>query len=144
MDMDNSFCYSDCFDSGLSSVAAHPWTASDYIQPLLQFASENIPPEKHKDTSLYIMATAGLRLLDVDTQNSILEDLRSDIPKNFSFRLASTNIEVISGKQEGIFQWIAINYVLGRFNHNSSRQSISNIIIAVLFASMQILHFLIN
>lgn len=107
-------------EPGLSSVASQPWKASDYIHPLLDFAVSHIPSSKHKTTPLYILATAGLRLLDADIQTAILEDLRSDIVKNFSFHFTPNNAEVISGKQEGLFQWIAINYVLGRFNHNSN------------------------
>src|SRR5699024_9640605 len=66
---------------GLSSCATHPENASEYISPLLQFAAENIPKVKHKETPLYILATAGMRLLPKMEQDLILDDLRKDIPK---------------------------------------------------------------
>ncbi len=49
--------------TGLSSYADTPGTASTYLLPLLNFAAKHIPEEKHKETPLYIMATAGLRML---------------------------------------------------------------------------------
>lgn len=106
-------------DPGLSSVANDPSQASDYIAPLVQFAADNIPVSRHKETPLYILATAGLRLLNSSQQVAILDDLRTDIPKQFLFNFAPTNAEVLTGKQEGVYQWIAINYVLQRFNHKS-------------------------
>ncbi|XP_023218165.1 ectonucleoside triphosphate diphosphohydrolase 4-like [Centruroides sculpturatus] len=102
---------------GLSSFADEPFKASDYLYPLLQFAAENVPIDKHVQTPLFILATAGMRLLSEDIQESILNDLRVDIPQNFSFHFPPTNVEVISGKQEGIYLWIAINYLLGNFDH---------------------------
>lgn len=40
-----------------------PDKASDYLQPLLSFAAARIPREKHRETPLYILCTAGMRLL---------------------------------------------------------------------------------
>ena len=48
---------------GLDTFADHPENASDYLEPLLQFAASHIPKEQHKETLLYILATAGMRLL---------------------------------------------------------------------------------
>ena len=50
-------------------------------------------------------------------QNAILQDLQRDIPKDFSFVISENNFEVISGKQEGVYAWIAVNYVLHKFGH---------------------------
>lgn len=103
---------------GLSSCASDPSSASKYIEPLLKFAANNIPKDKHKETPLFILATAGMRLLPVETQTAILDDLRTDIPKNYSFLFPSNHAEVITGKEEGIYSWIAVNYLMGRFDHS--------------------------
>ena len=102
---------------GLSSCASDPSSASQYIEPLLRFAAINIPKEKHRETPLFILATAGMRLLPTQTQTAILDDLRTDIPKNYSFLFPANHVEVITGKEEGIYSWIAVNYLMGRFDH---------------------------
>ena len=83
-------------------MAANTSAASDYIRPLLEFASDNIPQTKHKETPLYILATAGMRLLPKAQQEAILEDLRTDIPLEFNFHFVPTHVEIITGKQEGM------------------------------------------
>jgi len=35
----------------------------------------------------------------------------------FDFLFAKTHAEVISGRQEGVYLWIAINHALGKFDH---------------------------
>jgi len=102
---------------GLSSMGETPDNAFEYLRPLLLFASENIPQEKHKETPLYILATAGMRLLEKGQQEAVLANLRRGINENFSFYFPTGHLEIISGKQEGIYQWLAINYVLGKFKH---------------------------
>ena len=52
-----------CLISGLSSFENNPDAASDHIKELLLFAARYIPEEKHAETSLYVMATAGMRML---------------------------------------------------------------------------------
>ncbi|XP_035494044.1 ectonucleoside triphosphate diphosphohydrolase 7-like isoform X2 [Scophthalmus maximus] len=102
---------------GISSLATTPTQASDYLQPLLGFAAAHVPRSKHKETPLYILCTAGMRLLPERQQTDILEDLVTDVPLEFDFLFSSSHAEVISGKQEGVYAWIGINFVLGRFDH---------------------------
>ena len=49
--------------SGLSEYEQNPEDASDHIKKLLVFAQDYIPKEKHKETPLYIFATAGMRMI---------------------------------------------------------------------------------
>ncbi|XP_023676136.1 ectonucleoside triphosphate diphosphohydrolase 7-like isoform X2 [Paramormyrops kingsleyae] len=86
---------------GISTLALMPDKASDYLQPLLSFAAARIPREKHRETPLYILCTAGMRLLPESQQVAILEDLARDVPTEFDFLFSSSQAEVISGKQEG-------------------------------------------
>ena len=53
-------------------------------------------------------------------QAKILEDLFTDIVRDYQFQIEKTHIQVIPGKLEGIYSWIAINYVLGRFQPNKN------------------------
>ncbi|XP_036884505.1 ectonucleoside triphosphate diphosphohydrolase 4 isoform X2 [Sturnira hondurensis] len=102
---------------GISEFATSPEKVSDYISPLLNFAAEHVPRAKHKETPLYILCTAGMRILPESQQKAILEDLLTDVPVHFDFLFSDSHAEVISGKQEGVYAWIGINFVLGRFEH---------------------------
>ncbi|XP_064587267.1 ectonucleoside triphosphate diphosphohydrolase 4 isoform X1 [Zonotrichia leucophrys gambelii] len=102
---------------GISEFAGSPDKVSDYISPLLSFAAAHVPRSKHKETPLYILCTAGMRVLPESQQKAILEDLLTDIPVHFDFLFSDSHAEVISGKQEGVYAWIGINFVLGRFEH---------------------------
>ncbi|UJR23698.1 hypothetical protein I4U23_026680 [Adineta vaga] len=108
-------------EPGLSSMADTPMNATEYLKSLLDFAAEIIPLTKHADTPLYILATAGLRFLSPEKQELLLKDLFTDIVRDYSFLIEKTHIQVITGQYEGIYSWIAINYVLGRFQHNNSK-----------------------
>ncbi|XP_038600072.1 ectonucleoside triphosphate diphosphohydrolase 7 isoform X2 [Tachyglossus aculeatus] len=102
---------------GISAMAETPERASDYLRPLLRFAAAHVPGKKHKETPLYILCTAGMRLLPERQQQAILIDLVKDLPAEFDFLFSQSQAEVISGKQEGVYAWIGINFVLGRFDH---------------------------
>ncbi|KAK2572368.1 Cell division cycle protein 23-like protein [Acropora cervicornis] len=104
--------------NGISSLVDHPSQASSYLEPLLDFAAQQIPSDKHMETPLYILATAGMRMLSLADQESILDDLRVDIPLKYNFHFISSHVEVITGKQEGIYSWIGVNFELGRFDHS--------------------------
>lgn len=49
--------------TGISVAAAAPERATAYLRPLLRFAAAHVPAGKHKETPLYVLCTAGMRLL---------------------------------------------------------------------------------
>ncbi|NXD67837.1 ENTP7 diphosphohydrolase, partial [Eolophus roseicapillus] len=111
--------------AGISvAAAAAPEQAMPYLRPLLQFAAAHIPARKHKETPLYILCTAGMRLLPERQQAAILEDLVRNVPQEFNFLFSKSHAEVISGKQEGVYAWIGINFVLGRFDHEDEEDAV--------------------
>lgn len=93
---------------GLSSIHNHPDRASNYMEPIMEFVTKSIPSERHLDTPVYFMATAGLRLLDETTQKRILSDITRDLRVKFDFpRIKSF---VISGEYEGLYSWLSLNF----------------------------------
>ncbi|XP_075904855.1 ectonucleoside triphosphate diphosphohydrolase 7-like [Nelusetta ayraudi] len=108
---------------GISTLANSPSQASDYLNSLLSFAAAHVPKNKHKETPLYILCTAGMRLLPEKQQEAILDDLAADVPREFDFLFSRSHAEVIPGKQEGVYAWIGINFVLGRFDHPDEEDS---------------------
>ncbi|KFW93101.1 Ectonucleoside triphosphate diphosphohydrolase 7, partial [Phalacrocorax carbo] len=45
-------------------------------------------------------------------------------PLEFDFLFSKSHAEVISGKQEGVYAWIGINFVLGRFDHEEEEDAV--------------------
>jgi len=61
---------------GLSSYEEDPDRAGESLMDLLQFGKKRVPKELWGETEIRLMATAGLRLLNVKVQQSILESCR--------------------------------------------------------------------
>ncbi|UYV62412.1 ENTPD4 [Cordylochernes scorpioides] len=95
-----------------------PKQALAYLQPLLEFASVHIPASKHQETPLFILATAGMRLLPASQQEALLGTVRTGIAANSTFLFSPEHVEIISGEQEGLYLWVALNYIMGRLNHD--------------------------
>lgn len=89
-------------EPGLSSFANSPQEAYAHLKPLLDFAADHVPIVKQEATLLYVLATAGMRLLPLDNQQIIMTHIQSMIKKDYRFYLPESSIEVISGKLEGI------------------------------------------
>lgn len=87
--------------SGISTFASHPEKAFDSLRPLLDYATLHIPSSKHSETSLYILCTAGMRLLPSEEQERITSLLHRAISATYPFHLPQDGIEVIPGKLEG-------------------------------------------
>lgn len=97
---------------GLSSYANDPAGAAASLQPLLQFAAQHIPASQLPRTPVYLMATAGLRLLPPAAAQSILAECRSALlASNFLFETEWA--QIISGTFEGLYAWVAANYAAG-------------------------------
>lgn len=103
-------------EPGLDSVEDEPDGASKYMGPLMDFIAASIPEDKHDDTHVYIMATGGLRLLGKRTQQDIMSDLEKDLPRMYKF--SNIKAQVISGQDEGMYSWISVNFMAGRFDRS--------------------------
>lgn len=56
-------CETELPDQGLSAFADHPKDGALSLKPLLDVAETGIPEALHPETSVFVGATAGLRLL---------------------------------------------------------------------------------
>lgn len=105
---------------GLSSFVAYPNEASNYLAPLLHNAAALIPSIHHISTSIFIKATAGMRLLSPDSQDKLWDSVvrginqRADIP----FVIAKKHIGTIDGHAEAYYAVLASNYVHGSIDGN--------------------------
>lgn len=92
------------------------WT--DHYSELMKFAEGIIPAEKHSETPVYVLATAGMRLLPPKKQKKILKETCSSLKKNTKFYIPNCKdfVQIIDGETEGIYGWLGLNYLMGQFN----------------------------
>ncbi|XP_043693410.1 probable apyrase 1 [Telopea speciosissima] len=105
---------------GLSSYAHDPQLAADSLQSLLDQAESVVPQELHHQTPVRVGATAGLRALKGDTSDRILQAVRDFLEDKSSLKSKPDWVTVLDGTQEGAFQWVTINYLLGNLGKKYS------------------------
>ncbi|PWN22556.1 hypothetical protein BCV69DRAFT_257478 [Microstroma glucosiphilum] len=106
-------------EPGISSFGSHPQDIANYLRPLFRHALDVIPPHQVASTPVYIMATAGMRLIPLEQQRSIIRATCSFIEGETLFSLhgrCEDHVQVISGEEEGLLGWIAINYLMDGFH----------------------------
>lgn len=81
---------------GLSSFAEDPDGAGSSLSELVEFAKHRIPKERWRETEIRLMATAGMRMLDVEVQRTILESCRS-VLRSSGFKFSDDWASVITG-----------------------------------------------
>jgi golgi apyrase len=105
---------------GVSSFAERPAEIGpQHLKSLIDVALDVIPEDKISDTPVFLMATAGMRLLPRVQQRALLREICGYLQRNTQFSLPDCNahIQVIPGETEGLYGWIATNYLLGGFDH---------------------------
>ena len=99
---------------GLSSQT--PESATSYLNSALTEAVPLIPPPYRNTTEVFVLATAGMRLLKNEEQRDIYdalaEGLRSD--PEMPFLVKRSNLRTISGEDEGYYALLAVNYLSNR------------------------------
>ena len=108
-------------EPGLSAFKGRPAEAVDSLLPLVQFAGTHIAPSLRARTPLYVLATAGLRMLDAAHTDEILQALQTLLPRHTSFRVEPDHVRLLSGQQEGLASWLAVNFVAQRLGAAGSR-----------------------
>ena len=105
---------------GVSTFGDKPSeVGTDHLQSLVDHALKVIPQDKIADTPIFLMATAGMRLLPKLQQAALVQEICSYLRRNTQFSLpdCDLHIQVIRGETEGLYGWIAANYLLGGFDH---------------------------
>lgn len=105
---------------GVSSFGDHPQDVGPgHLQALVQHAVDVVPEHAHPDTPIFLLATAGMRLLPPAQQHALLSEICSYFRQNSRFYLpdCDLHVQVIPGETEGLYGWIAANYLLGGFDH---------------------------
>ncbi|KAE8146529.1 nucleoside phosphatase family-domain-containing protein, partial [Aspergillus avenaceus] len=103
---------------GVSSFASRPEDVGpQHLAELLEHAQRIVPEDAIKDTPIFLLATAGMRLLPDTERNLLLDQICSYARANTDFLLpdCGVHIQVIPGVTEGLYGWVAANYLLGSF-----------------------------
>ena len=105
-------------EPGISSFGPNPEAIDAYLKPLLDHALDIIPSDRIADTPIFLLATAGMRLLPRPQQQAILQRACQYIQTHYEFYIkhCSENVRIISGEEEGLFGWIAVNYLMDGFD----------------------------
>ncbi|XP_020219915.1 nucleoside-triphosphatase [Cajanus cajan] len=110
----NDLDFSKKITPGLSSYVDNPKQAAESLVPLLKQAESIVPEELHPKTPLKLGATAGLRLLDGDAAENILQAVRDMFENRSTLNVQPNAVAVIDGTNEGSYLWVAVNYLLGK------------------------------
>lgn len=93
----------------------------NHLLQLVSFTELIIPRDDLPKTPIFIQATAGMRLLSEKQQSRILATmchlLRDKLP--FMISNCRQQLEIIDGETEGIYGWLLLNYLAGRFQNTS-------------------------
>ncbi|KAI9830487.1 MAG: Guanosine-diphosphatase [Phylliscum demangeonii] len=103
--------------SGLSSYPDDPDAAAQSLDPLMEIAVKTVPDSLKACTPVAVKATAGLRLLGPDRSQKILDAVRHRLETVYPFSVLSRErggVEIMDGKDEGVYAWITTNYLLGK------------------------------
>lgn len=101
---------------GISSYASDPRLAGESLQFCMKEAERFVPSERHEETPLYLGATAGMRLLNIENSaasDQVFQAVSESLQKSpFSFQGA----RILSGQEEGAFGWVTVNYLDDRLS----------------------------
>eukprot|EP00923_Selenidium_pygospionis_P005760 GHVN01009837.1.p1 GENE.GHVN01009837.1~~GHVN01009837.1.p1 ORF type:complete len:447 (+),score=36.59 GHVN01009837.1:1-1341(+) len=109
---------------GISEMLNKQSKIENIFKGLLNFANKKTRDKKN--TMIFVSATAGLRVLEPEKQENVLNMVRKIIA--YSGFAASTNndaVSILSGEKEAEYAWITANYLLGNisFEENNNTQS---------------------
>ncbi|KAF8731634.1 hypothetical protein AX14_004542 [Amanita brunnescens Koide BX004] len=110
-------------EPGISSFADNPEGVAAYLRPLLEHARTQVPPSLQPETPLFLLATAGMRLLTPEQQAKVLENACQFLSLHSHFKIdppsdkgpCGSSVRIITGEEEGLFGWIAVNYLTDGF-----------------------------
>ncbi|TKA25229.1 hypothetical protein B0A50_05927 [Salinomyces thailandicus] len=104
---------------GISTFGEKPEEVGpEHLKELVDFALEIVPKDEVAQTPIFLLATAGMRLLPDYQREAVLDNVCRYLQQHTNFQLpdCELHIQVIPGETEGLYGWIAANYLLGGFD----------------------------
>jgi hypothetical protein len=97
---------------------------ADYLAPLLEFAKTILHEKKHQFNTfpIYLRATAGMRMLTTSDRARVMNAVRSLLSNPDYNPFAFANEEqarVLSGEEEAVYDWTAVNFLTGNLLEQS-------------------------
>ncbi|PON59684.1 Nucleoside phosphatase [Trema orientale] len=105
-------------EPGLDKFVGNSSGVRASLEPLITWAEQIIPFERHRFTPIFVLATAGLRRLAIEESRQVLEDVETVI-REHSFSYKRSWIRVLTGKEEAYYGWVALSYKMGMFRNHS-------------------------
>jgi len=102
----------------LSSAVNNKSVVPAIFESLIKTSCGQLSSSDWSSTHLILFGTAGMRLLPESDQDRILSDVFYYLRENSPFRIKRDNIRVIPGSLEGVYGWISVNFLLGRFSNS--------------------------
>lgn len=105
--------------TGISTFGEKPErVGEDHLDELIEFAKAKVPKKEWEDTPIFLLATAGMRLLPHYQQKEVLDTVCAHFRRTTTFQLpdCDAHVQIIPGETEGLYGWIAANYLLGGFD----------------------------
>ncbi|KAI4205762.1 MAG: hypothetical protein LQ350_000259 [Teloschistes chrysophthalmus] len=90
----------------------------DHLQKFFDHALAIVPKAAVPETPIFLLATAGMRLLPDSQRSRLLAEMCSYARSKTEFLIpdCTANFQVIPGSTEGLYGWVAANYLLGGFD----------------------------
>ena len=103
--------------SGLSSYKDDHEGAAKSLDILMDVAMKTVPESLRSCSPVAVKATAGLRILGPELSGKTLAAVRNRLETVYPFPVVSAErggVEIMEGKDEGVYAWITTNYLLGK------------------------------
>ncbi|XP_061600779.1 ectonucleoside triphosphate diphosphohydrolase 6 [Cololabis saira] len=104
---------------GLSAYADDPHKCSPGLLQLLDVARSSVPSSQWSRTPVVLKATAGLRLLDGEKAEQLLDVVRALFLES-PFLSSHDSVSIMDGTDEGISAWITVNFLTGGLHGDGS------------------------
>ncbi|XP_031573081.1 ectonucleoside triphosphate diphosphohydrolase 1-like [Actinia tenebrosa] len=107
---------------GLSAFADSVSDIGSYLDDLIDSAKKVVPADRQASTPIYLYATAGMRLLEDDEKNAVINEVNQLLSdESFSpFHFEKDFVKIISGQEEALYGWITVNFLKGIFSQKTS------------------------
>ncbi|KAL1496512.1 hypothetical protein AB1Y20_016466 [Prymnesium parvum] len=97
---------------GVSTFDGQPEAAGASVAKLVRLAASLVPAEAQRSAAVMLKATAGMRLLPKRRAQRLYDALYAAVVEQSGFAPKREQFGTLSGEDEGVFGWLAVNFLL--------------------------------